>query len=364
MKLNIHGYGSISAAGPDPATARATRTAGRPTWSLDAVTGLPVYRVNGVPHAGAIAGFVAAHAPDRASVLALHAAEQAVEQAGWRGKDFSIIVGCSRGPTVSWESGYDSFLKNDKVIPQTSPRTTLGGIGFALSNYFGTSALTSSLSVTCSSGMHAILHGVALLRAGMAERVLVGGAEAPLTTFTLRQLEALRIYASVPAAAAAACRPFAKPASGMAVGEGAGFMALATEKGSTGGTNAPKTTLKGLSFTQETPPTPTGISPRGQGLQKTMRELLRQYGRPNVIIPHAPGTKRGDAAEAAAIEAVFGDQPPPVASYKPFTGHTFGASGPLAITAALSAIEAGEINSALINATGFGGNVVSVLVTS
>jgi len=372
MKINIQGYGSVSAAGNDPPAAWIAYTAGEPTWLVDGDTGLPVYRVKNLPTEGKLAEFTATNSSDRASVLALHAAEQAVNQAGWKNEDFSIIVGCSRGPTVSWEESYDEFLEHGQVKPLTSPRTTLGGIGFALSKYFGTSALASSLSVTCSSGMHAILHGLALLRAGMAKRVLVGGAEAPLTTFTLRQLEALRIYAGVPEAGNHACLPFSEPATGMVVGEGAGFVALSMGGLSSTGTDVPdfsgtstdvpEMTLEALTFTQENSPTATGISTKGQGLQKTMNEILSDYGQPDIIIAHAPGTKRGDAAEAAAIKAVFGDQPPPITSYKPFTGHTFGASGPLAITAALSAIEAGNIESALINATGFGGNVVSILV--
>lgn len=364
MKINIQGFGTVSAAGNDPAAAWSAYLVGKPTWSVDAKTGLPVYRVKDLPVIGELNEFISTNEPDRASVLALHAAEQAVNQAGWKDKDFSIIVGCSRGPTVSWEESYDEFLAHDQVKTLTSPRTTLGGIGFALSKYFGTSALASSLSVTCSSGMHAILHGVALLRAGMAKRVLVGGAEAPLTTFTLRQLEALRIYAGIPEAGIHACRPFAEPATGMVVGEGAGFLALSLGQLSGTSTDVPETTLKALAFTQENAPTATGISTKGQGLQKTMNEVISDYGQPGLIIAHAPGTKRGDAAEAAAIKAVFGDRSPPVTSYKWATGHTFGASGPLAITAALSAIEAGETQSALINATGFGGNVVSVLVNA
>lgn len=362
MKINIQGYGSVSAAGNDPAAARLAYAAGQPTWSVDPATGLPIYRAKGLPEAGQLANFVETNEPDRASVLALHAAEQAINQAGWQAEDFSIIVGCSRGPTVSWEESYDEFREHGEVKPLTSPRTTLGSIGFAIGKYFGTSALASSLSVTCSSGMHAILHGVALLRAGMARRVLVGGAEAPLTSFTLRQLEALRIYAGIPEVGTHACRPFAAPASGMVVGEGAAFLALAREDVS--GTNVPRVSLKALSFTQENSPTATGISAKGEGLQKTMDEVFREHGSPDLLIAHAPGTKRGDAAEVAAIKAVFGNQSPLVTSYKWATGHTFGASGPLAITAALAAIEAGDVDTALINATGFGGNVVSVLVSS
>jgi 3-oxoacyl-(acyl-carrier-protein) synthase len=351
MKIFINGHGDISAAGTKPAEAEATYTRGTPRWSVDTATGLPVYRINELPAHRAIDAFADRSQPDRATLLALHAADRAVENAGWRGKEFAVLVGCSRGPTQSWEDGFLHFIKTKLARLRTSPQTTLGSIGFALANYFGVSSLADSLSVTCSSGMHAILHGVALLRAGMVDRVLVGGTEAPLTTFTLRQLEALRIYAEVPEAGRHACQPLSHPSSGMAIGEGAAFLALSREPADF--------TLAGITFAHERQPSPTGISPQGDGLARTMQELIAEAGHPDIIIAHAPGTEKGDEAELAAIRTVFGAGAPLVTSYKWATGHTFGASGPLALTAGLSQYPASKI---MVNATGFGGNVVSVFV--
>lgn len=351
MTIYINGRGDISAAGTSPAASLHTYAMGKPCWSVDATTGLPVYRIDELPAHNDIETFAERSQPDRTTLLALHAADQAVTQAGWRGEEFAILVGCSRGPTESWESSFNHFAQTGTARLRTSPQTTLGSIGFALADYFGVSSLADSLSVTCASGMHAILHGVALLRAGMVDRVLVGGTEAPLTTFTLRQLEALRIYASVPATDEHACRPLSDPPSGMAIGEGAAFLALSREPGDF--------TLSGLAFSRERRPSPTGISPTGEGLAKTMRELVEQFGVPSVLIAHAPGTAKGDEAELAAIRTVFGTNGPAVKSFKWASGHTFGASGPLALTAALSHHPDDEI---MVNATGFGGNVVSVFV--
>jgi len=194
MKIYFNGHGSISAAGT-AATAQERYATGAPMWSVDSATGLPVYRVEDLPEHPAVRAFVADRRPDRLTELALYAASEAVAAAGWSGMDFSILVGSSRGPTQSWEQGFDEFREQGRVPARTSPRTTLGSPAFALADFFGTSSLADGMSVTCSSGFHALLQGVALLRAGMAERVLVGGAEAPLSTFTLRQMEALRITA-------------------------------------------------------------------------------------------------------------------------------------------------------------------------
>ncbi len=373
MKITINGYGAISAAGGTPAAAWSAYASGKSCWSIDPPTGLPLYRVPALPEAGPVADYASRRAPGRAALLALHAADQAVQQAGWQNEEFAILVGCSRGPTDRWEEGFQHFAQTGTAETKTSPNTTLGSLGFALAEYFGTSSLATSLSVTCSSGMHAILHGVALLQAGMAERVLVGGAEAPLTEFTLRQLTALRIYAQVPEAGAYACQPLSDPPSGMVVGEGAAFLALSREA------PAGRPGLTGLAFAQEHEPSPTGISRDGAGLQQTMKKAIASGGRPDFIVAHAPGTRRGDAAEQAAIRSLYAGEPEDevVTSLKWATGHTFGASGPLAVTAALDMLQHGQylplpyhklpatpwaMGKALINATGFGGNVVSLLV--
>lgn len=371
MKIFLHGHGSLSAAGCSAAAALGVYTRGESTWTVDAETGLPVYRVGDLPNHPTLVAFAESRAVDRSTELALYAAEQAVAAAGWTGKEFSILVGCSRGPTQSWETGYDIFKEEGRVPTRTSPSTTLGSPAFALADYFGVSALATGLSVTCSSGFHALLHGVALLRAGMAERVLVGGTEAPLTPFTLRQMEALRITASVPEPGEHACRPFSNPSSGMALGEGAAFFALSLDAG--------PFELSALSFAREAAGSATGITPEGAALSQTMADAIGQGGDPDFIVAHAPGTKRGDAAELRAIRALYKDAPEKqlISSFKWATGHTFGASGPLALDAALNILKSKQkiplpdgnrqarpeaYHSAMINATGFGGNAVSIRV--
>lgn len=368
MRCSIVGAGSISAAGQSCTAAEQTYREGIARATRDEVTGLPVYQVRSLPANGEIRRFTEKRPIDRSTLLALHAATEAVEAAGWRERDFAILVGCSRGPTAAWEATYDEFTTTGEPPLRTSPLTTLGSIAFALADFFGTKAVSSGLSVTCSSGLHAVYHGMALLAAGLAERVLVGGTEAPLTPFTLRQMERLRVYA---APGEFPCRPFADPPTGMVLGEGAGFLALerAADRGNY--------LIDGIGVARERHPSPTGISAKAKGLQAAMQSALRSGGDspPDLVIAHAPGTRKGDAAERAAVREVLGEAP--LTSLKWATGHTFGASGPLAVTAAISALERGAgfvapyandflrpqlVRSVMVNATGFGGNAISLIV--
>ena len=97
----------------------------------------------------------------------------------------------------------------------------------------------------------------------------------------------------------------------------------------------------------------------------------------DVVIPHATGTLKGDQAEYLALAEVFGTELPLLTTNKWKIGHTFAASGALAMEMAvvmlqqqhflpvpyLPAAPERPLRNILINATGFGGNAVSVLVT-
>lgn len=98
----------------------------------------------------------------------------------------------------------------------------------------------------------------------------------------------------------------------------------------------------------------------------------------DVIVMHAPGTKVGDLTEYKAIQKVFGTNLPMLTTNKWKIGHTFGASGILSIEMAILMMQHQEfipvpfaeeqktrktIRKILINAVGFGGNAVSVLLT-
>jgi 3-oxoacyl-(acyl-carrier-protein) synthase len=97
----------------------------------------------------------------------------------------------------------------------------------------------------------------------------------------------------------------------------------------------------------------------------------------DILIMHAPGTVKGDQAELRAVQDVFGKKLPAMTSNKWKIGHTFGASGMLSIELALLMLRyqqfipvpyaddkrrPEEINRVMVNAVGFGGNAVSMLL--
>ena len=98
----------------------------------------------------------------------------------------------------------------------------------------------------------------------------------------------------------------------------------------------------------------------------------------DAIVMHAPGTKAGDITEWRAIQKVFGEHLPLLTTNKWKIGHTFGASGMLSVELAILMMQHNTfigvpfsriktlqrpIKKVLVNAVGFGGNAVSVLLS-
>lgn len=331
---------------------------------------------------------------DETVLMAILASRQAVAQAGWTSGDaFGINIGSSRGATQLFEKHHREFIETGKTATLTSPTTTLGNISSWIAHDLKSSGPEISHSITCSTALHAVLNAVAWLQSGMATKFLVGGSEAPLTPFTLAQMQSLKIYANPnpndttnPQAAtrnpqlqeveAYPCRAFdfTKTKNTMVLGEAAAVACL--EVGET-----PKSLgyITGIGYATDDLQHNISISEEALCFQKSMAMALQNTPLEEVdaIVMHAPGTLKGDTSEYKAIQKIFGDTLPMLTTNKWKIGHTFGASGMLNLELALLMLQhqtfigipyapethpRPQLRNILINAVGFGGNAVSVLV--
>ena len=164
---------------------------------------------------------------DKSVLYGIYASRMAVKNAGWRsGDNFGINIGSSRGATDLFEKHHSEFLKTGKVNTLASPVTTLGNISSWVSHDLQSEGPEISHSITCSTALHAMLNGIAWLKAGMAEKFLVGGSEAPLTDFTIAQMKALKIYAFQEQEYPCQALNMNKEKSTMILGEGASVCCL------------------------------------------------------------------------------------------------------------------------------------------
>ena len=312
---------------------------------------------------------------DRTAQLAIQTGEAALKQLQQDRlpNPLACIVASSRGPTLNWETQHALYMQQPegRMSPFASPTTTPGHLASALQQQLGLTGPAFSLSMTCSSGLWALGNAMAWIRAGWVDAALAGGTEAAISGFTLAQMHSLKVLNHLPEHepdAAFPSRPFAAgERNTMALGEGAALFVLAP---STNLNQTPQALIGGFGFGSEQIPNHAGITAHGGNLTTAMRMACGEH-RPDVILTHAPGTHKGDAAELQAIRAVFGQAHPAVYSNKWCIGHTFGAAGAISVAQAVEMLAADRcpdmpyatdcaravsgVKSVLVNAVGFGG---------
>ncbi|WP_350293186.1 beta-ketoacyl synthase N-terminal-like domain-containing protein [uncultured Croceitalea sp.] len=312
-----------------------------------------------------------------ASVLyAIYTARKAIKTAGWKlGDNFGINLGSSRGATALFEKYHEEFITDESTSTLASPTTTLGNISSWVAHDLKTKGPEISHSITCSTALHAMLNGIAWIESGMTTKFLVGGSEAPLTPFTIAQMKALKIYSKSKKEYPCRALDMEKNKNSMVLGEGASIACL--ENGNPADSLAK---ITGIGYATEPLTHNVSISTDAMCFQDSMAMALD--GKPldsvDVIVLHAPGTIKGDLSEINAIKKVFCNKTPFLTTNKWKVGHTFGASGMLSVEMAILMLQKQEaisvpfaekqntpksIKNVLVNAVGFGGNAVSILLS-
>jgi len=321
---------------------------------------------------------------DDSVLYSIYVSRRAVKEANWKpSDDFGINIGSSRGATSLFEKYHKAFLKNNYAETLSSPTTTLGNISSWLAHDLQTNGPEISHSITYSTGLHALLNGVTWLLSGMSDKFLVGGSEAALTDFTIAQMQALKVYAKknkshselVEESYPCQALNLEKKQNTMVIGEGAAVVCL--ENGVKENALA---IIEGIGYATEVLEHNVSISTEAECFQKSMKMALGNValGEIDAIVMHAPGTIKGDSSEVKAIQKVFGENTPLLTSNKWKLGHTFATSGVLSIELAVMMLKEQQfisvpfiekqqsnkkLSKILVNAVGFGGNAVSVLLS-
>lgn len=313
---------------------------------------------------------------DDSVLFAIYTARKAIARAKWADKaNFGINIGSSRGATSLFEKYHEEFLRKGKVPTLSSPTTTLGNISSWVSHDLRAKGPVISHSITCSTALHALLNGVAWIQSGMTGAFLVGGSEAPLTPFTLAQMQALKIYSREKDDFPCRALDIQKEQNTMVLGEGAAMACI--EKGKSSNALA---LVQGMGYATEPLAHNVSISADAKCFQESMAMALGNTPPQEIdaIVLHAPGTIKGDLSEFRAIEKIFCNKIPFLTTNKWKVGHTFAPSGMLGIEMAVLMLQHQKyvqvpflehsskiksIDKVLVNAVGFGGNAVSVLLS-
>lgn len=261
----------------------------------------------------------------RTVLLGRIALREALEQSSLFGDDLSNVHLISSTTVAGMdrrELYYDQESTCDKYHAMIATHNC-GDCTRMIADQYGSFASLSTVSTACSSATNAIITGANMIRSGLADIVVVGGAEC-LSRFHLNGFNSLMILDQEQ------CKPFDKNRVGLNLGEGAAYLVMESSRSLNSRSVRPLCRLSGYGNACDAYHQ-TASSPNGDGAYAAMSEALQIAGLEpeniQYINAHGTGTPNNDESESVAIKRVFGSHFPLVSSTKSFTGHTTSASG-------------------------------------
>lgn len=276
---------------------------------------------------------------DRVSMLALLAARQAMAQAGLvKGSvpNAAVILGAGGGQ-ATYDTVYHQFYGEmaNRVHPFTVPRIMPNAGASHITMEFGTHGPCYVIGSACASANHAIGTAMHMIRHGMADVAITGGADASVVVGFLKGWEALRVLSPD------TCRPFSKDRTGLVLGEGAGVVVLESAGHAAARGATPLMEVAGFGMSADGADM---TAPDAEGAALAMRRALTDAGvtpeQVGYVNAHGTGTRLNDKTEAAALRLVFGAglDRIPVSSTKSMIGHCMTAGGGLELIATAMAL--------------------------
>ena len=287
---------------------------------------------------------------DRFTQYAVAAAQMAVDQARLPiadGERAGVIVGSGIGGLETLENQHNVLLEKGPgrvspfMVPMMLPNMAAGMLAIR----FGIKGFVECVVTACASSTNAIGDACRLIRQNMADVMIAGGAEAPITRLAMAGFNANKAMSTNPDAASAS-RPFDLNRDGFVMGEGAGILILEELNHALARGADIIAEVTGYGCTNDAYHM-TAVAPAGAGGAACMRLALADAGispgEIQYINAHGTSTLLNDKSETEAIKAVFGNHAYQLAvsSTKSMTGHLFGAAGAVEAIITAAAIKDG-----------------------
>ena len=293
----------------------------------------------------------------------------------------ALILGTSTASIGETELAYTQLDAEGSFPPnQRRPAVhTPHSLAMFTQELLGISGPSETISTACSSSAKVFASAERLIRLGLADAAVVGGADT-LCGSVLFGFNSLELVSTEP------CRPFDAGRNGISLGEAAGFALV--ERVQTGAAASPLLLLGyGEASDAHHMSTP---HPEGLGAERALDEALARAGLApdaiDYINMHGTASQKNDEVEGALVARRFPARTH-ASSTKGFMGHTLGAAGIVEAVISLLAIERGlkpgtvntrtldegfgpqiqlapvrgEVRYVLSNSFGFGGNNCSLV---
>ena len=262
------------------------------------------------------------------AAYAFMASKQAFEQAGI---DEEYRNSHEIGVLFGNDSSAKAIIETDRALQQRPDTALLGSglifqsmnstVNMNMSSIFHLSGINFTVSAACASGSHAVGLGYLLIKQGLQDCVLCGGAQ-EVNTFAMSSFDALGAFSKRMDEPLRASRPFDRDRDGLVPSGGAAALVLedydhAVQRGAT-----ILAEVAGYGFSSNG----GGISqPSDDGSVTAMMRAVTMAGLTpadiDYVNAHATGTPQGDRFEALALNHIFNGLPALISSTKGMTGH-------------------------------------------
>lgn len=357
-RVVITGMGIVSPAGNDPETFWSTLCAGtsciHTIKSFDATILSCHIGGEAVPPIPEGMSKKDLNRRDRYTLMALHAADQAIAQSGVNIENENphrcgVTMGTGIGGIETMQDNITAFATKGprRVSPMAVPKSLTNMAAGEVGIRFGFRGPNKAVVAACSAAPQAMGEAARMIQCGQTDVMISGGTESAVIPFAMAAFAAMRAMSTRNDNPEGASRPFDRDRDGFVMGEGAGVFVLESEEHA----KARGAEILGeLCGFGETCDAGHIVAPRedGEGAIQAMKVALEsaklQPSDIDYFNAHGTSTPLNDASESKALRAIFGDAMPPVSATKSMIGHLLGAGGAVEAAVCLLTIRDGVIH--------------------
>ncbi len=359
-RVVVTGMGAVSPVGNDPDAMWSNLIAGKS--GIGPITLFDASNYN-VRFAGEVKDFDAKdymehreiRRSDRYTHFATAATIQAMQQANLRMEDenprrVGMVIGTGVGGIRTLLDGYTTLQTRGQrrisafAVPAMLANSASGQVAINI----GARGPNLCPVLACATGTASIGEGFALIRRGVADVVIAGGAEAGIVDFSLAGFDVMGALSRNNDEPERASRPFDAARDGFVMGEGSGILVLESlEHAQARGANI-LGEIMGYGLTADayhaTAPREDGLGAY-EAMDMAVIEAGIDPGDIDYVNAHATSTVLGDLGETRALKRLLGEHAysTPISSTKSMMGHLLGAAGAVEAVVCLKAIEHGVI---------------------
>jgi len=286
---------------------------------------------------------------DRFAQLAIAASEEALAEAGWAGGEppydpdrVGCVVGTGVGGLGTIEAQHDVLRDRGpgRVSPLSVPLLMANAATAALAMRHDLRGPAQTTVSACAAGSDALGAALRMIRAGDADAVVAGGAEAALTPLARSAFAAMGAVS-----ASGVSRPFDARRDGFVMGEGGGILVLEELEAAEARGATVLAELAGYGASADahhiTAPEPDGRG-AARAIELALEDAAMAPSDIDYVNAHGTSTPLNDRAETEALKTALGPAAYeiPVSSTKSAIGHLLGGAGAVEAVATVLALQA------------------------